>query len=80
MGNKKEIFEKIQALATECHQAACTLDIGDERTEMFEVYGVLRNLTRGGYASEVSTRMNPLLDHPHYGNDGDDDWDEDDDD
>lgn len=75
---KQQIFAKIQALATECHQVACTLDIGDERTEMFEVYGVLHNLTRPGYAGEASSRMNPLLDHSHYGND-DDEWDEDDD-
>jgi hypothetical protein len=68
---KQQILAKIQALATDCHQAACALDIGDERTEMFEVYGVLHNLTRPGYAGEVSTRMNPLLDHSHYGNDDD---------
>lgn len=61
MSNKAEIFAKIQALATECHQLACTLDVGNERTEIFDVYGVLHNLTRRGYASKVSTAMNPLL-------------------
>lgn len=73
---KQELYEKIQALASECHHLACSLDIGDERTEMFEVYGVLHNLTRRGYASQVGRAMNPLLSHQE---DEDDDWDEDDD-
>lgn len=59
--NKVELLSKISELATECHTLACKLDIGDERTEMFEIYGVLHNLGRSGYASQVSTRMNPLL-------------------
>lgn len=74
---KQELYEKIQALASECHQLACSLDIGDERTEMFEVYGVLHNLTRRGYASQVGRAMNPLLSHQE--DEEDDDWDEDDD-
>ncbi len=73
---KQELYEKIQALASECHQLACSLDIGDDRTEMFEVYGVLHNLTRRGYASQVGRAMNPLLSHQE---DEEDDWDEDDD-
>lgn len=48
--NKVELLEKISALATECHTLACELDIGDERTEMFEIYSVLHNLGRRGYA------------------------------
>lgn len=59
--NKVELLEKISALATECHTLACELDIGDERTEMFEIYSVLHNLGRRGYASQVGRRMNPLL-------------------
>ena len=74
--NKVELLEKISALATECHTLACELDIGDERTEMFEIYGVLHNLGRRGYASQVGQRMNPLL---ASRDDDDDDWDEDDD-
>lgn len=35
--NKVELLQKISALATECHALACELDIGDERTEMFEI-------------------------------------------
>ncbi|PLO68058.1 hypothetical protein CWN49_17320 [Klebsiella michiganensis] len=75
--SKVELLEKISALATECYTLACQLDIGDERTEMFEIYGVLHNLGRRGYASQVGQRMNPLL--SSYDDDGDDDCDEDDD-
>jgi len=59
--NKVELLQKISALATECHVLACDLGIGNERTEMFEIYGVLHNLGRRGYASQVGQRMNPLL-------------------
>ncbi|HFO2449354.1 hypothetical protein [Raoultella terrigena] len=67
---KVELLQKISSLATECHTLACELPIGDERTEMFEIYGVLRNLGRQGYASQVGRRMNPLL----ASCDDDDDW------
>lgn len=76
--NKVELLQKISALATECHTLACELDIGDERTEMFEIFGVLHNLGRRGYASQVGQRMNPLL-ASCDNDDDDDDWDEDDD-
>ncbi|HHN5631662.1 hypothetical protein [Enterobacter hormaechei] len=59
--SKSDLLQKVAALATECHKLACELDIGDERTEMFEIYGVLHNIGRSGYASQVSARMNPLL-------------------
>lgn len=75
--NKVELLEKISALATECHTLACELDIGDERTEMFEIYGVLHSLCRSGYASHVGQRMNHLLASCYDGED--DDWDEDED-
>lgn len=42
--NKVELLEKISALATECHTLACELDVGDERTEMFEIYSVLHEV------------------------------------
>ncbi|WP_163511014.1 hypothetical protein [Klebsiella pneumoniae] len=78
--NKVERLEKISALATECHTLACELDIGDERTEMFEIYSVLHNLCRRGYASQVGRRMNPLLASCDDEEDEEgDDWDEDDD-
>lgn len=35
--NNAELFQKISALATECHAIASELDVGDERTEMFEI-------------------------------------------
>lgn len=73
--NKAELLQKVSALATECHTLARELDIGDERTEMFEIYGVLHNLGRRGYAGQVGRRMNPLLQCC----DVDDDWEEDDD-
>ncbi|HGF1391496.1 TPA: hypothetical protein ACF6V1_001639 [Klebsiella pneumoniae] len=74
--NKVELLEKISALATECHALACELDLGDERTEMFEIYNVLRSLGRSGYASQISKATKPLL---WAVDDNDDDWDEDDD-
>ncbi len=56
------IDDAVAAMITsECHRLACELDIGDERTEMFEIYGVLHNLGRRGYANQVGSRMNPLL-------------------
>lgn len=77
MVNKVELLQKISALATECHTLACELDIGDERSEMFEIYGVLHNLGRRGYATQVGQRMNPLL--ASCDDAEDDDWDESDD-
>ncbi|EMM5891754.1 hypothetical protein MRO88_024160 [Klebsiella oxytoca] len=59
--SKVELLEKISALATECHTLACELDIGDERTEMFELYEVLRRIQRRGAAGEMLTATNPLL-------------------
>lgn len=59
--NNAELFQKISALATECHAIASELDAGDERTEMFEIYSVLRNLCRRGYATQVGRMTNPLL-------------------
>ncbi|OON35556.1 hypothetical protein BTJ39_22490 [Izhakiella australiensis] len=62
MTNKsEELFAKIQALATECHTAACYMELGDERIEMFEVAEQLRRLTRRGYAVQAGRAMNPLL-------------------
>lgn len=73
--SKSEFLQKLASLATECHTLACQLEIGDERTEMFEVYNVLRSLGRSGYASQVSKATNPLL---WAVDDNDDDWNEDD--
>jgi hypothetical protein len=73
--NKSELLQKVASLATECHKLACDLDIGDERTEMFEIYNVLRSLGRSGYARQASKATNSLL---WSVDDNDDDWDEDD--
>ncbi|MCE1350291.1 hypothetical protein [Enterobacter roggenkampii] len=73
--SKLELLKKLASLATECHTLACELDLGDERTEMFEMYNVLRNLGRKEYASQISKATNPLL---LAVDDNDDDWDEDD--
>ena len=59
--NKVELLQKISALATECHSLACELDIGDERTEAFEIYEVLRRVQRSGAAGEMLASTNPLL-------------------
>jgi len=78
--DKQALFEKIRELATQCHQLACSIDVGDERTEIFEIYGVLHNLTRRGYAGQVGRSMNPLLSLQDFDDGDDDDWlDEDDD-
>ncbi|QMR65725.1 hypothetical protein HV220_10715 [Klebsiella grimontii] len=74
--SKDELLQRLHALTTDFHTLACELDIGDERTEMFEIYGVLHNLGRRGYASQVGQRMNPLLSSC---DDDDDDWDDGDD-
>lgn len=59
--NKSELLQKIAALASECHTLGCELDIGDERTEAFEIYEVLRRLQRFGSASEMLAATSPLL-------------------
>ncbi|HBS3584567.1 TPA: hypothetical protein RRT53_004251 [Klebsiella pneumoniae] len=61
--SKAELFQKLKALTTEFHTLACELDIGDERTEVFEIYEVLRRIQRRGAAGEMLTATNPLLCH-----------------
>lgn len=76
MSSIQEIRAQLSTLITEAHQVACSLDIGDERTEAFELYEALRRLQRQGAAGEMLSATNPLLASPYY----DEDWDEDDDD
>lgn len=52
--NISTVNELIQSLA-------CELDIGDERTEAFEIYEVLRRVQRSGAAGEMLAATNPLL-------------------
>ncbi|HGO5395690.1 TPA: hypothetical protein ACK2W2_004404 [Klebsiella michiganensis] len=59
--SKAALFQKLQALTTEFHTLACEMDIGDERTEVFEIYEVLRRAQRRGAAGEMLTATNPLL-------------------
>ncbi|AXD42958.1 hypothetical protein [Salmonella enterica] len=59
--NLTELLKKVSTLASEFHSLACELDIGDERTETFEIYEVLRRLQLRGAASEMLTATNPLL-------------------
>lgn len=59
--SKVEFLQKISAFATECHALACELDIGDDRTELFEMYEVLRRIQRRGAAGEMLAATNPLL-------------------
>ncbi|WP_438436548.1 hypothetical protein [Kluyvera georgiana] len=76
MSSIQEIKAQLSTLITELHKVACSLDIGDERTEAFELYEALRRLQRQGAAGEMLSATNPLLASPYY----DDDWDEDEDD
>ncbi|HAT2831874.1 TPA: hypothetical protein NEF91_002915 [Klebsiella oxytoca] len=59
--NKAELFQRLQALTTDFHTLAYELDIGDERTEVFEIYEVLRRAQRRGAAGEMLAATNPLL-------------------
>ncbi|MDT8624873.1 hypothetical protein RRW91_17510 [Klebsiella grimontii] len=67
--SKEELFQKLQVLTTEFHTMACELDIGDERTEMFELYEVLRRIQRRGAAGEMLAATHPLL-YPGAPDDG----------
>lgn len=73
----QDIRNQLEALVTAAHRFACSLDIGNERTEAFELYEALRRLQRRGAASEMLAATNPLLSFTL--DDDDDDWDEDDD-
>jgi len=78
MSTIQDIRNKLADLVPEAHQAACSLDIGDERTEAFELYEALRRLQRRGAASDMLSATNPLLVDCHEGDD--EEWREDEDD
>ncbi|HBW4579816.1 TPA: hypothetical protein ME922_004592 [Klebsiella pneumoniae] len=59
--SKEELLQRLHALTTDFHTLACDMDIGDERTEVFEMYEVLRRIQRRGAASEMLAATNPLL-------------------
>ena len=48
MSTIQDIRNQLSTLVTEAHKVACSLDIGDERTEAFELYEALRRLQRHG--------------------------------
>lgn len=81
MTTKQEIHQRLKSLVVDAHKFACSLDLGEERIEAFELYEALRRLQRRGAASEMLAATNPLL--AFSGDececDDDDDWDEDDD-
>jgi len=56
-----EVRQRLEWLTSDAHNAACGLEIGDERTAAFELYEVLRRLQRRGAASHVLSATNPLL-------------------
>lgn len=76
MATIQDIHNQLENLVTAAHRVACSLDIGDERTEAFELYEALRRLQRRGAASEMLAATNPLLSFSQ----DDDDWDEGEDD
>lgn len=71
-----EVRQRLEWLISDAHNAAGTLDIGEERTAAFELYEVLRRLQRRGAASQMLAATNPLLveglNHPEIP----DSWDE----
>ncbi|HEI1835116.1 TPA: hypothetical protein SII06_002851 [Escherichia coli] len=78
MSTIQDIRNQLSTLVTEAHKVACSLDIGDERTEAFELYEALRRLQRRGAASDMLQASNPLLADCHEGDD-EDWWDDEDD-
>lgn len=74
----QDIRNQLELIVAAAHRVACSLDIGDERTEAFELYEALRRLQRKGAAAEMLAATNPLLNLSQ--DDEDDDWWEDEDD
>lgn len=74
----QDIRNQLEALVTTAHCVACSIDIGVDRTEAFELYEALRRLQRRGAASEMLAATNPLLNFPCEDGEEDEDWDEDD--
>lgn len=77
----QDILNRLSPIISAAHRVACALDIGDERTEAFELYEALRRLQRHGAAGEMLAATNPLI-RPgmmDYDSDCYEDWGEDDD-
>lgn len=78
MPTKQEIHQRLDDLVSDAHKLACSLDLGDERIEAFELYEALRRLQRRGTASQMLAASNPLIAFGGDDEEEDDDWDEDD--
>ncbi|UXO69950.1 hypothetical protein [Pantoea dispersa] len=78
MPTKQEIHQRLDDLVSDAHKLACSLDLGDERIEAFELYEALRRLQRRGAASQMLTATNPLIAFGGDDEEEDGDWDEDD--
>ncbi|WP_228530452.1 hypothetical protein [Citrobacter amalonaticus] len=76
MSTIQDIRNQLSTLVTKAHKVACALDIGDERTEAFELYEALRRLQRQGAAGEILSATNPLLASPYYDEDREEDEDD----
>ena len=61
MPTKQDIYNRLDELASDAHKFACSLDIGEERTEAFALYTVLHRLLRRGAAVHIHDAINPLL-------------------
>lgn len=57
----QDIRNQLEVIVVAAHRVACSLDIGEERTEAFELYEALRRLQRKGAAAEMLAATNPLL-------------------
>lgn len=59
MSTIQDVRSQLATLVTEAHRVACSLDVGEERTEAFELYEALRRLQRQGSAGEMLQRPTP---------------------
>lgn len=73
MPTKQDIYEQLESLVGNAHKYACSLDIGADRTDAFELYEALRRLQRRGAAGQMLAATNPLL--TFFDDDEEDDWD-----
>ena len=58
-----DIYARLDALASDTHKVACSLDVGPERTQAFALYTVLHRLQRRSAAAEIHDLTNPLIEH-----------------
>lgn len=61
MPTKQDIYNRLDELVSDAHKVACSLDVGEERTEAFALYTVLHRLLRRGAAVHIHDAINPLL-------------------